>query len=130
MDMDATSLSLSISPTFNSQAVLLANSDLWTANATYNQDLGIAISGGAHPTVAGQPEAWKESGGFAGTFSPNAAALVTVKPLVAGTMYTIKLQWKANKNAGGATIYAGAGPIPLGSTTFSPTLLAALLIAS
>ena len=129
-DVNATNLSLTITPSFNCQAILSGNSDLWTSTAGFNQDLGILISGGAYPTVAGQPEAWKESGGFAGTFSPNAAFVETVKPLVAGTTYTIKLQWKANKNAPGATIWAGAGPIPLGSSTFSPTRLTALLIVS
>jgi hypothetical protein len=130
VDLDSTNLKLTITPSFNCQAILSANSDLWTSTAGFNQDLGITISGGAYPTVAGQPEAWKESGGFAGTFSPNAAFAETVKPLVAGTTYTIKLQWKANKNAPGATIWAGAGPIPSGSSTFSPTRLTALLIVS
>jgi hypothetical protein len=130
VDLDATTLKLVITPSFKCSAVFSGNCDLWTANATYNQDLGIAISGGTYPTTLGQPEAWKESGGFAGTFSPNAAFVQTVKPLAAGTTYTVKLQWKANKPAAGATIYAGAGPIPAGSTTFSPTLLSALLIAT
>jgi hypothetical protein len=63
---------------------------------------------------------WKESGGFAGTFSPNAAYVQTVVQLSGGTTYTFSLQWKTNKNAPGATIYAGAGPI---NTKFSPTSL-------
>jgi hypothetical protein len=130
VDLDATNLKLAITPSFTCHAILSGNSDLWTSSAGFNQDLGITISGGAYPTVAGQPEAWKESGGFAGTFSPNAASVETVRPLVAGTTYIIKLQWKANKNAPGATIWAGAGPIPMGSSTFSPTRLTALLIVS
>jgi hypothetical protein len=128
VDLDATNLKLTITPLFTCHAILSANSDLWTSTAGYNQDLAIFISGGAFGT--GRVVAWKESGGFAGTFSPNAAFLETTQPLVAGTTYTIKLQWKANKNAPGATIWAGAGPIPSGSSTFSPTRLMALLIVS
>jgi hypothetical protein len=62
--------------------------------------------------------AWKESGGFAGTFSPNAAFVHAVVLLSSGTTYTVKLQWKTNKPAAGATIFAGAGPI---NGQFSPT---------
>jgi hypothetical protein len=110
-DMDSTNLNLTLTPSANSTAIIGGNSDLWTANAGYNQDLAITING----TVA----AWKESGGFAGTFSPNAAYVQTVQNLTAGTAYTIKLQWKTNKAAVG-TIYAGAGPI---NSQFSPTSL-------
>jgi hypothetical protein len=53
-------------------------------------------------------------------FSPNAAYVQTVLQLTGGTTYTFRLQWKANTNAAGATIYAGAGPI---DTKFSPTSL-------
>jgi hypothetical protein len=130
VDMDSTSttpLLLTITPAFNCQAILSGNSDLWTSVAAFNQDIAIVISGGAYGT--GQVVAWKESGGFAGTFLPNAAFVQTVQPLAAGTAYTIKLQWKANK-AGSSTIWAGAGPIPAGSSTFSPTRLTAMLIVS
>jgi hypothetical protein len=48
-------------------------------------------------------------------------------PLAAGASYTIKLQWKTNRQASGATIYAGAGPI---GGKFSPTRLRVLLIAT
>src|SRR5205823_13990563 len=102
----------------NSIAILGANADLWTANAGYNQDLGIDVNGIL--------QAWKESGGFAGTFSPNAAFVQTVLPMTAGTTYTIKLRWKTNKPAAGATISAGAG----GSAPFSPTRLTIQLLAS
>jgi|GEM_PF-2584269 len=122
-DVDATNLSLIITPGFNCQAILTANADLWTSVAGFNQDIGIAISGGAYG--AGQLVAWKESGGSAGTFSPNAAFVETVKPLVGGIAYTIKLQWKANK-PGSSTIWIGAGSTP----TFSPTRLTALLVVS
>jgi hypothetical protein len=124
VDMDATNLKLTITPTYNCQAWLSGSADLWTANAGFNQDIGISISGGVYPTAAGQPEGWKESGGFAGTFSPNAAHVETVVPLVAGTAYTIKLVWKTNK-PGTSTIAAGAGPI---NSKFSPTRLSAWLI--
>ena len=126
MDMDATNLKLVVTPTYSCQAILTGSSDLWTANAGFNQDIGIAVSGGVYPTSGGQPEAWKESGGFAGTFSPNAAHVDTIIPLAAGTAYTIKLQWKTNKG-GSSLIAAGAGPIAL---KFSPTRLTAQLIAT
>jgi len=127
VDMDSAYLVVAVTPLVDSQALISANADLWTANAGINQDIGVAISGGAYPTVAGQPEAWKESGGFAGTFSPNAAFVQTVRLLQAGTAYTIKIQWKTNKSAAGATIFAGAGPI---GPDFSPTRLSVQLVPS
>jgi hypothetical protein len=139
--IDATHLVLKITPAANSTAILSANADLWTQNAGINQDIGIAVSGGAgpgsYPTVAGQPEAWKESGGFAGTFSPNAAYLQIAIPLNAGTAYTITLVWKANKPATGTTIMAGAGPLfvpqsvpqPPITPSYSPVRLTAHVIA-
>ena len=121
MDMDTTSptpLTLTITPTSTTQAILSGNSDLWTANAGFNQDFAIDVNG----TIV----AWKESGGFAGTFSPNAAYVQAIVTLTAGTTYTIKLRWKTNKAAAGATIYAGAGNSP----TFSPTRLTAQLVTT
>ena len=139
--MDAGRLVLSLTPAADTYAILSGNVDLWTANAGFNQDVGIAVSGGVgtgqgvYPTLAGQPEAWKESGGFAGTLSPNAAFVQTVVFLKQGTTYTAKLQWKTNKAAPNASIYAGAGPWPPPNpnqeTTlagFSPTRLTAQLI--
>lgn len=125
MDMDTTNLALTFTPQQNSLAIISGNSDLWTSNAGYNQDLGIRLSGGSYPSTAGQPEAWKESGGSAGTFSPNAAFVQTVHQLIAGTAYTITLVWKTNKSAPGATIWAGAGPI---GGKFSPTRLTVSLV--
>jgi hypothetical protein len=129
-DIDPANLSVRLTPTVDSMALIGGNIDLWTANAGYNQDVGISVSGGTgagttYPTVVGQPEAWKESGGFAGTYSPNAAFVQAVLPLKAGSTYTISLQWKTNKPAVGATIYAGAGPI---GSDFSPSRLTAQLI--
>src|ERR1700730_16886085 len=92
MDMDATNLKLIITPNFNCVAVLTANADLWTAVAGWNQDLGIFVSGGTF--AGGQIVGWKESGGYAGTFSPNAAFVQTLAQFVVGTTYTIKIQWK------------------------------------
>ena len=117
-DMDASYLSINLTPAADALAIVSGNVDLWTANAGYNQDIGIAVTGGSYPTSAGQPEAWKESGGFAGTFSPNAAFVQTVLPLKAGVSYTFKLQWKTNKAAPGTTIVAAAGP---SGPPFSPT---------
>jgi hypothetical protein len=129
-DIDPANLGIRLTPTVDSWALVGGNIDLWTANAGYNQDVGIAVSGGTsagttYPTVAGQPEAWKESGGFAGTFSPNAALVQAVLPMKAGSTYTISLQWKTNKPAIGAMIFAGAGPI---GGDFSPSRLTAQLI--
>src|SRR6266571_238018 len=114
--MDALKLAVSFTPAANSLAVISGNADLWTNTAGYNQDLGVAVSGGVYPTTAGQPEAWKESGGGA-TFSPNAAFVQTVIPVAAATAYTATLQWKANKSDPGS-ILAGAGPVV---SSFSPT---------
>jgi hypothetical protein len=69
--------------------------------------------------------AWKESGGFAGTFSPNAAFVESVYAMSAGSTYVFKLKWKTNTSAAGATIFAGAGPI---GGQYSPTSLTAQLI--
>jgi outer membrane protein assembly factor BamB len=116
-DIDSSSLSQSITPASNVTAIIGGNADLWTATAGVNQDLGIFISGGSFGS--GQLVAWKESGGNAGTFSPNAAFVQTVVSLSAATAYTIKLQWKSNLAAGSGTVYAGAG----GAAPFSPTRL-------
>jgi uncharacterized protein YkwD len=117
-DIDGTNLSLSFTPSADGTALVGGNADLWTANAGVNQDLGIFISGGSFGT--GRIQAWKESGGFAGTFSPNAAFVQTAIPVTAGTTYHARLQWKTNHAASGATIFAGAGPI---GGQFSPTSL-------
>jgi hypothetical protein len=126
LDMDA-NLGLGFTPSVAGYAVLSGNVDLWTANAGYNQDVGITVSGGGvYPSAPGQPEAWKESGGSAGTYSPNAAYVQTVIPVAAATPYTAKLQWKTNKPDQG-TVAAGAGPI---GTAFSPSRLTVQLIPS
>jgi len=125
-DMDPLNLSMQLTPWVDSDVIINGNVDLWTATAGVNQDVGIAVSGGGvYPTNAGQPEAWKESGGFAGTFSPNAASVQTVVRMSAGTTYSVKLQWKANKAVAGSMIFAGAGPI---SGLYSPTRLTALMV--
>ncbi len=113
--VDSANLSTTLSPGANATAVLGANADLFTGKAGYNQDLGIFVSdnGGPDSLVA-----WKESGGFAGTFSPNAAFVKATYGMTIGHTYVFKLKWKTNKNAAGATIYAGAGNGP-----YSPTSL-------
>jgi hypothetical protein len=121
-NIDLTTLETTITPTNTASYVLSGNADLWTANAGFNQDFGIMISGGAFG--AGQLVAWKESGGFGGTLSPNAAYVETVQTLDASTTYTVWLVWKTNLPAPGATIYAAAGPIPL--CCFSSTRLAVI----
>ncbi|HXO59277.1 MAG TPA: hypothetical protein VN834_05705, partial [Candidatus Acidoferrum sp.] len=126
-DVDATNLSLSLSSASNCLAILSANVDLWTANAGYNQDVGILVTPSDAVTFPSNIVAWKESGGFNGTYSPNAAFVQTVYPVIGGQTYTVKLEWKTNKAAAGATIYAGAGP---SNGAFSPTRLTAELICS
>ncbi len=118
--VDSFNLTLSYLPVSDCVAILTGNADLWTANSGFNQDLGISVVDTGFPTVAGQPEGWKESGGSNGTFSPNAAYVQVEVNLQAGHIYTIQLLWKTNQAASGATIYAGAGPI---SSAFSPTRL-------
>ena len=122
-DIDTTNLSVTFMPAANSWAVISGNADLWTSSAGYNQDLGVAVSGTGYPTAAGQPEAWKESGGSAG-FSPNAAFVQKVIPVTAAVAYTAKLQWKANRSDPG-TIWAGAGSSASG---FSPTRISVMLV--
>src|ERR1700730_14914796 len=122
-DMDSTYLALSVTPTRDSSAIVSGNADLWTASPAVNQDIGIAVTGGTYPTIAGQPEAWKESGGNAGTFSPNAAFVQTVLQFKANTTYNLKLQWKTNHTTSG-TILAAAGLGPM----FSPTRLSVQLV--
>ena len=98
-------------------ASAISQAFLWTAAAGYNQDIGIFVSeDGTTPTLV----AWKESGGFAGTFSPNAAYVQVVYTVNPGHTYVFSLEWKTNKAASGATIYAGAGPI---GSAYSPTRL-------
>src|ERR1700686_152433 len=128
-DIDPANLSITIHAPANASVILMGNADLWTANRGYNQDLGIAVSGGVapnlYPTVAGQPEAWKEGGGFNGTYSPNAAFIEAVIDVSANVDYTVRRKWKSNKKDPG-TIYAGAGPLSNG--TFSNTRLTVQLI--
>jgi hypothetical protein len=103
-------------PGADTNSIVGANADLFTANAGFNQDLGIFVSvdGGADVLLA-----WKESGGFAGTFSPNAAFAQATYQMSSGHTYVFQLMWKTNKNAPGTTIYAAAG----GPAPFSPTRL-------
>jgi Fibronectin type III domain len=114
--VDGTNLSTTLAPSSNEDVLLSGNADLWTWNAGYNQDIGIAVSDNGGPQVV---VAWKESGGFAGTFSPNAAFVQTVFHAQATHSYTVQLVWKTNKPASGAQITIGAG----GSSPFSPTRL-------
>src|SRR5438270_1017527 len=109
-------LAWSVTPAVDSWAVITANADLWTANAGYNQDIAVAVNGSV--------VAWKESGGFAGTFSPNAASMQAAVPVAASTPYAITLRWKANRPDPGS-IFAGAGPI---AGEYSPTRLTVQLI--
>jgi len=98
-------------PVVDGTAVVIGNADLWTVNAGYNQDMGIAVNGSV--------VTWKESGGYGGTFSPNAATVQWALPLTHGIPYDLALVWKTNKpQPAGAQIRAGAGLGP-----YSPTRL-------
>jgi hypothetical protein len=125
-DIDATNLAVAFTPPAgNWLAFVSGNADLWTSSLGSNQDIGVTLSGGAYPTAAGQPEVWKESGGPA-TLSPNAAFVQAPLPVVGGTLYTAKLQWKANQATSG-TIWAGAGPV---AGKYSLTSLSVYLVAN
>lgn len=123
-DIDTTNLSQSITPAAAGKAIIRGNVDLWTANAGVNQDVGIWVTGGAFGS--GQVVAWKESGGFAGTFSPNAALVQAVIDVQPDTTYRARLVWKTNRSASATTIYAGAGA----GSEFSPTRLTVQLVSA
>lgn len=117
---------VSLMPSVDSRVVLGGNADLWTDTTGFNQDLGILISGGAFGV--GQLIGWKESGGFNGTFSPNAAFVQASANLAAGLTYSAQLVWKTNRPSPvSATIFAGAGPLPR-TSSFSPTSLSAVIL--
>jgi outer membrane protein assembly factor BamB len=123
--IDATMLKITLTPTASATAVLTGNADLWTATSGYNQDLGIAADVGG---TLDKLVAWKESGGYGGTYSPNATAVQATYQLGAGTPITFRLVWKTNKRqTTGASIYAGAGPL---NGTFSPTSLSVRILPS
>jgi hypothetical protein len=118
MTMDSVNLRLTITAPFNALAILSANSSLFTDTAGYNQDIAIFVNGGLH--------SWQESGGFAGTFSPNAAFVHGVYgTFFRGTVYVVEIRWKTNRPAPGVTIYSGAGTA---ATGFSPTRLTVQLV--
>jgi hypothetical protein len=93
--VDSSGLETTYTPTTTASYIVSGNADLWTANSGINQDIGIVITGGVYatPTLV----AWKESGGFAGAYSPNAAYVETVLNLQASTTYTITLVWKPTR---------------------------------
>jgi hypothetical protein len=100
--------------------MLSGNADLWTATAGYNQDLGIFVSIGGAPD---ELVAWKESGGFNGTFSPNAAFVQSPLLMSASTSYRFSLKWKTNRSAPGVTIYMGAGSGPYSHTRLTAEIV-------
>ena len=120
-ELDASTLRLAISPSIDSVAVVTGSSDLWTDTPGYDQDLGLFVSqDGVERQLA-----WKESGGIAAAYSPNATSVEAVTALAAGHSYVFKLKWKANRAAPGVSLHAGAGTY---ATGFSPTTLAAELL--
>ncbi len=117
-DVDSSRLLLSSAPCTSSTGLITANADLFTSTSGVNQDIGIFVDVDGVPGAT--PVAWKESGGFAGTFSPDAAYVQAIFAMLAGHSYNVHLKWKAAKATPG-TILAGAGPISPGS--YSPTRL-------
>lgn len=118
VDMDASRLLLGATRCASSSAVITANADLFTSIAGVNQDIAIFVDADGVPATA--PLAWKESGGFNGTFSPNAAYVQAAFPVSAGHSYAVRVKWKANIATSGS-IYSGAGPLAGGG--YSPTRL-------
>src|SRR3984893_19256875 len=86
------------------------NVDLWTERAGINQDIAIFIDG--------QLAGWKESGGFAVTFSPNAALVQVRASLSPNRSHLVELRWKTNVATSGH-IRAGAGLGPFSHTTLT-----------
>ncbi len=117
-DMDTARLQLLARPSADSTGLITANADLFTSTAGVNQDIAVFVDVDGSPGAS--PVAWKESGGSAGTFSPNAAYAQAVFPMPAGHTYTVRLKWKASLSTTG-TIFAGAGPIA--GAGYSPTRL-------
>jgi hypothetical protein len=127
-DIDAANLATTVTPSISGSLIISGNADLWTTQPGYNQDIGLYVQEANTTTYPGGIVAWKESGGFAGTYSPNAAFVQTVFPVAGGTTYHIKLQWKSNHAmAANETIVAGAGDWPDKSGKFSPTRLTVIL---
>src|SRR5207302_5660379 len=73
--------------------LLGANMDLWTTRPGYNQD--VAIFSSVDCSNPANLVTCKESGGFAGTFSPNAAYGEGSVPVSKGQVYNFSLCWKA-----------------------------------
>jgi hypothetical protein len=124
VDMDAAQLALGATRCASSTAVITANADLFTSIAGVNQDIGVFVSDNGAPD---QLVAWKESGGFNGTFSPNAAYVQATFPIVVGHAYVVRVKWKTNVATAGA-IYGGAGPLAGGG--YSPTRLTIQYLAA
>lgn len=116
VEIDSTNLSLSITPTVTSTALLTANAALFTNTAGYNQDLAIEVNGATPPVV------WKEAGGYS-PFRPATVYDQAAYTMTAGQTYTVALYWKTNVNEGTATIFDGAGS----ASPHSPTTLSAVL---
>jgi len=101
---------LTVTPLANCQAIIIANTSVFTDTTTYNQDVGIYVVGGAFPTTANVPEQWQESASV-GTFAPTALAVTKRLAFVGGTAYTITLRWKSNSHSPqlNSNLFAGAG---------------------
>ena len=117
--MDGSRLSLLVTPSVTSTAMLTASADLFTSAANVNQDVGISVNG-ATPLV------WKEGGGRS-AYAPASVAAQTPYTMQKGMTYNVVLEWKTNvTQPSGSSIQAGAGAGP----AFSPTTLTAVLTPS
>ena len=117
-------LRANLRPPRNAIGIAGGNIDLWTSQAGYNQDIGLFVCDASAGSCLNFGNfdlmAWKESGGFAGTYSPNAAFVQATWPLLAGHNYVFALGWKPNVSAPAAVIWGAAGT---GQTQFSTTTL-------
>ena len=86
--------SVRVTPATAAVARLGGNADLWTETAGVNQDFAILVIVDSGPE---QLVAWKESGGAAGTYSPNAAFIQATYPVAPGHVYDFWLAWKTNR---------------------------------
>lgn len=120
-------LNLQITPGVSETWSLAGNADMWTTALGINQDLGILVSpactGDASPTTL----VWKESGGSAGTYSPDAVYVQDACAMSVGTSYTVTLEWRSNLPIpAGQSIDIGAGP---DGVTWSDTYLTATAVS-
>jgi hypothetical protein len=96
-DIDGSNhLTVTITPTADSMAVITGNSDLWTANSGLNPGHPASSSAAARSAPA-EIVGWKESGGFALHLLTERGGDPAVVPMTASTGYTVKLNGKPTR---------------------------------